>query len=820
MKNQLNLNGLWQMSSPQMGEKTIPVTLPGDNYTALYEAGIIPDPYFGKNEDLIQEYRKYTWIFSREFDVPEELLAFDSVILDAEKVDTLALFSLNGKKVFESGNMFRRTTLDVKKFLKPGKNTVSVKFKPVEAEGKKIRDTLPEEIFMNGCSKVSYLNLIRKVHCHGGWDWGITLCPCGIYEPLILTGINSCRIEHLYTEQNHSKNSVKLTAIAELYAEKSSRSSVVFKFNGEEKKVSVSLKPGNNTVQTVFDVKNPKLWWPAGYGEQALYDLTVTAAEDEKSIEVGLRTVEIINEPDQYGVSMGVRVNGVDIFCKGADWIPADAFPSRITPAAVEELLNSVVLANMNMVRVWGGGQYENDFFYQLCDRKGIMVWQDMMMACSLYPATDEFIADITAEVDFQIRRLRGHACIALWCGDNECLGATGWYRSENRVAYLVMYDRINRELQKAAAKADPERIFWPSSPCGGPGNFSDGWHDDSRGDMHYWEVWHGGKPFEAYYSKKPRFCSEFGYQSFPSFETVSGYCPEEQFNVFSPVMDHHQKCGLGNAPIIGMFGRYYRMPEDFRSFLYLSQVQQAEAIKTGVEYWRTLKPRCQGTLFWQLNDNWPVASWASIEYGGKWKQLQYHAKRFYAPVMATVFRDETREARLFVVSDVLEKLKAEVKVTCWSFAGKVLREFTFNSTLKANESKEIHVFKETELNGMKPGEYFIEVTCRAESPSGKVFEHQNFTWSAPLKVSPVEKAVLKTEVKEREGKITVKVTTDKPAFFVLLETPGIPGIFSDNSFALLPGKGRELVFTPKGKTTVKALEKALEITTLRDTYR
>lgn len=820
MKNQLNLNGQWQMESPQMAGKIIPVTLPGDNYTALYEAGIIPDPYFGKNEEVIQEYRKYTWIFSREFDVSEELLAFESIILDAEKVDTFAVFSLNGKKVFESDNMFRRITLDVKKYLKPGKNTVSVKFKPVEAEGKKINDTLPEEVFMNSCSSVPYLNLIRKVHCHGGWDWGITLCPCGIYEPLTFTGINSGRIEHLYTEQKHSKNSVKLTAIAEVYAVKSKTSVVTFKFNGEEKKVSVSLKPGNNIVKTVFEVENPELWWPAGCGEQALYELSAVTDDDEKSIEVGLRTVEIINEPDQYGVSMGVRVNGVDVFCKGADWIPADAFPSRITPEAVDDLLESARIANMNMVRVWGGGQYENDFFYQLCDRKGIMVWQDMMMSCSLYPATDEFIANITAEVDFQIRRLRGHACIALWCGDNECIGATGWYRPENRVAYLVMYDRINRELQKAAAKADPERIFWPSSPCGGPGNFSDGWHDDSRGDMHYWEVWHGGKPFEAYYSKKPRFCSEFGYQSFPSFESVRSYCPEEEFNVFSPVMDHHQKCLLGNAPIIGMFGRYYRMPEDFRSFLYLSQVQQAEAIKTGVEYWRSLKPRCQGTLFWQLNDNWPVASWASIEYGGKWKQLQYHAKRFYAPVMTTVFKDETQTTRLFVVSDVLEKLKAEVKVTCWSFAGKVLKEFTFNSTVKANESKEIHVFKDSELNGMKPGEYFIEVSCHAEGSSGKVFEHQNFTWSAPLKSSPVEKAVVKTEVKEKNGKITVKVTTDKPAFFVLLETPGIPGIFSDNSFALLPGKGRELVFEPKVKTSAKELEKVLEVMTLRDTYR
>ena len=819
MIKQLNLNGKWQLTSPQMAGKTIPVTLPGDNYTALFEANIIPDPYFGKNEDLIQEYRKYTWIFSREFEVPEELYACDSIILDAEKVDTFATFTLNDKKVFESDNMFRRTTLDVKKYLKPGKNTVSIKFKPVEAEGKKIQEAIGHEVNMCNCSQVPYLNLIRKVHCHGGWDWGITLCPCGVYEPLTFTGINTGRIEHLYTEQKHSKNNVKVTAIAEIHAEKANRSVVTFHFNNEEKKVNVTLKPGNNIVKTTFEVKNPNLWWPCGYGEQYLYALSAATEDDKKEIEVGLRTVEIINKPDQYGVSMSFRLNGVDIFCKGADWIPADAFPSRITPDAVEDLLNSTTLANMNMLRVWGGGQYENDWFYQLCDRKGIMIWQDMMMACSLYPATDEFIANITAEVDFQIRRLRSHACIAMWCGDNECIGATNWYGGD-RVSYLIMYDRVNRALQKAAAKADPERIFWPSSPCGGPGNFSDGWHDDTKGDMHYWEVWHGGKPFEAYYAKKPRFCSEFGYQSFPSFETVKSYCPEEQFNVFSPVMDHHQKCHLGNAPIIGMFGRYYRMPEDFKSFLYLSQVQQAEAIKTGVEYWRSLKPRCMGTLFWQLNDNWPVASWASIEYGGKWKQLQYHAKRFYAPVMAMVYKDDSKSPRLCVVSDITEKLTAEVQVVCWSFEGKRLEEFTFKGTLKANESKELHVFKDAELNKQPENGYFMQIICKAKNADGKVFEHENLYHPVPFKSCTLEKPEIKTGVTEKDGKFVITVTAKKPAFFVLLDAIGLPGVFSDNSFTLLPGEPKELIFTPRKETTLNALEKALEVTSLRDTYR
>lgn len=820
MSTKIDLGGEWRLGSPEWEGKTIPAELPGDNYSALLAAGMIPDPYFGRNEEQIQEFRRSEWEFVRDFEVSEALLAKPYVYLNCEMVDTFATIRINGRKAVTTENAFCRYRPEVRSLLKPGVNTVSIRFKSAELEAKKVAEKMPFPIPMNGCSKVENLNLIRKAHCHGGWDWGITLMAAGVYEPLYLFGVDHGRIDAVWTEQKHEGKTVEVTAVAELHAEKPCRAAVTFRFNGEERKVNATLSAGRNLVKAKFEVKNPRLWWPNGIGAQELYPLAVETTDDCVEKEIGLRTIEVVNSPDDGGVSMFFRVNGFDVFAKGANWIPADAMPSRQTEARYEDLLESARLANMNMIRVWGGGQYEKEIFYELCDRKGLMIWQDMMFSCSLYPSTEEFTANVVAELDFQIPRLKHHACLAIWCGDNEVIGATRWYNKDKVSTYLVNYDRLNRELQRRVAALDPERMFWPSSPCGGPNNFNDGWHDDSCGDMHYWEVWHGAKDFSAFYSVKPRFCSEFGYQSFPSFETVSSFCPPDQFNVFSPVMDHHQKCNKGNAPIIGMFGRYFRMPESFRDFLYLSQVQQALAIKTGVEFWRTLKPRCMGTIFWQLNDNWPVASWASIEYGGKWKQLQYHAKRFYSPVIAVAYRDPADgQTRLFVTSDLREKCSVSLTAMVCDFDGAVLKKFEFSAALKPGESRCLKTFKPAELAAFDPEGSFMELTLVAES-AGKTTTHENSFFFDVFKRCAFRHAKVTAAVKAGEGgTFTIRLSTDRPAFFVTLDTPGIPGIFSDNSLTLLPGSAKELVFTPKAGTSLAALEKSLEVNYLRKTY-
>lgn len=821
MGSMIDLGGSWTLGCPEWNGRTIAAELPGDNYSALLAAGMIPDPYFGRNEELVQEFRRYEWEFTREFEVPEELLSRRYVYLNCEMFDTFATVWINGKKAVSTENMFASWRPEVKALLKPGVNTIRIRFKSSELEAKKAAAGMPFPIPMNSCSKVENLNLIRKPHCHGGWDWGITLMAAGVYAPLTLTGVDGGRIDAVWTEQKHEKNRVECTAVAELHAEEPCRTAVTFRFNGEEKTVNASLKAGRNLVRAKFEVKNPRLWWPNGSGAQELYPLTVETADRTVERMIGLRTIEVVNRPDEYGVSMFFRVNGVDVFAKGANWIPADAFPSRQTEARYEDLLESARLANMNMIRVWGGGQYEKDIFYEICDRKGLMVWQDMMFSCSLYPSTEAFIANVMNELDYQIPRLKHHASLAIWCGDNEVIGATKWYDKERVSTYLVNYDRLNRELWRRVEALDPERMFWPSSPCGGPNNFNDGWHDDSCGDMHYWEVWHGAKDFSAYYSVRPRFCSEFGYQSFPSFETVASFCPPDQFNVFSPVMDHHQKCVRGNAPIIGMFGKYFRMPESFGDFLYLSQVQQALAIKTGVEFWRTLKPRCMGTIFWQLNDNWPVASWASIEYGGKWKQLQYHAKRFYAPVIATACRDpQDGQTRIFAVSDLRERCKVTVTAVVSDFDGLPQKRFEFSASLKPGESRCLKAFKPAELAGFNPEEHFMELRLSAECADGTALSFENTFFFDVFKHCAFRHADVKTAVKAgKDGGFEVTLSTDRPAFFVTLDTPGIPGIFSDNSLTLLPGEPKTLVFSPKKETTAAELGKALEVNYLRKTY-
>lgn len=816
----IDLSGIWTLRSSEWGDKTIPAELPGDNYSALLSAGEIPDPYFGCNEQEIQEFRKWEWEYEREFDVPPELLDFDSVYLNAEMVDTFATVRINGKRVLTTENMFRRYRPEVKAALRPGRNTITVRFRPAEAEAKRAAAGLPFPIPMNGCSKVPHLNLIRKVHCHGGWDWGITMMVSGVYMPLELRGVNFCRIEHLWADQIHENGRVRITAVAELFCEKPGRCPVTFTFAGETRTVNALLKPGLRRVQAEFEVEHPRLWWPNGLGEPYLYDLAVTTPDETLSEKIGLRTIEVVNEKDRYGVSMFFRVNGVDLFAKGADWIPCDAFPQRQTPGVIEDLLESARLANMNMLRVWGGGQYEKEIFYDICDRKGLLIWQDMMFSCSLYPSTDAFVENVKAELDFQIRRLRHHASLALWCGDNEVIGATGWYGPEKRTAYLINYDRLNRELRRKVEELDPDRTFWPSSPCGGPNNFNDGWHDDSCGDMHYWEVWHGGKDFDAYYAVKPRFCSEFGYQSFPSPETVRSYCPPEQRNVFSPIMDHHQKCVKGNAPIIGMFGKYFRMPESFEGFLYLSQVQQALAIKTGVEFWRTLKPRCMGTLFWQLNDNWPVASWASIEYGGKWKQLQYHAKRFYAPVIGAAVKNDEGKLELFAVSDLRTGVKTTLRATVFNFEGEALTHFDFSASLKPGESRRLHTFRPVELCRFPADRCFLLLELDAETAAGERLHHENTVFFDVFKRCELERAGIQCAVTETgDGDYLLELQTDRPAFFVTLDLPGIPGIFDDNSFTLTPQKKRIVRFTPKRKTTREAVEKTISITDLRKSY-
>lgn len=814
----IDLSGIWQLRQADSDE-VIPAQVPGDTHSALLAAGKIPDPYWGDNELQVQWIGRQNWEYSRTFTISEEFLSHESVYLHLDRLDTITEIRLNDQLVGTTDNMFLRYRFEVKDLLKPGENTLTILFKSAELTAIERSKQLPYE-YPHSVYPIQspHINLIRKVPCHGGWDWGPCLMVSGIYGDVYLGATSIGRIEYVYTTQTHEPGLCTVEVTVEFESPKGGETDFTVHLAGQTLTRKVNLTPGLNKLTEKVTIANPKLWWPNGHGDQPLYDLTVEVGGDKVSKRLGLRQLEIVTEEDEIGLSFVVRVNGRDIFCKGANWIPVDALPSRHTREVMDDLLTSAQKANMNMIRVWGGGQYETDDFYELCDEKGLLVWQDMMFSCSTYPATKEFLANVREEVIHQVKRLRDHACIALWCGNNECLGALNWFEvsRKNRDRYLVDYDRLfEGTIGAAVEEADPTRIYWPSSPCGGRNDYSDNWHDDSRGDMHYWTVWHENASFEAYYNVVPRFCSEFGYQSFPSLDTIRTYAPEDQFNVTSPIMEHHQRNPAGNSKITEMMTRYFRVPEGFENFIYLSQVQQALAIKTGVEYWRHLQPTCMGTLYWQLNDNWPVASWSSLEYGGKWKLLHYQTKRSYAPLLIAAFQDRDDNVEIWLVNDHPETKHTRVTVQVRDFDGNLITKETFTAEVPAGGTRLVHKYQLNELVSEKT-QGFLYATVETEGEMNYTTHFFTEYKRCQLQKTAIETAVEATE----DGGYAVTLRSNKPAFFVTCDIQGIRGEFDDNFFTLLPGEPRTIVFAPKQATSLEDVRNALSVKHLRDTYR
>ena len=812
----LDLSGRWNLKSKRGGH-VVPAQVPGDNHSALLAARKIPDPYWADNERAVQWVGREDWVYSRQFKLTPAFMAEKSIFLNCDCLDTVATVFINDRRVARSENMFARQRFEVRNFLRTGLNDIRIEF------------TSPEKAAIAAAGKLPYpvphsafpvqspnRNLVRKVQCHSGWDWGPCLMVSGISGSIYLGATSEGRIEYVTTTQKHTRTRVEVEVTVEVEAPADGAGVLDITLGKQNVSKPVRLRRGLNVLNGTIAVSNPKLWWPNGHGAQPLYDLTVRVAGDEAYKRLGLRTLEVINREDKDGLSMTFRVNGIDIFCKGANWIPADALPQRQTRAALDDLLSSAARANMNMLRVWGGGQYESDDFYELCDEKGLLIWHDFMFSCALYPATPAFLDLVRQEARHQVKRLRDHACLALWCGNNEDVGALNWFDEsrKNRDRYLVDYDRLNEGvLGRAVDECDPTRIFWPSSPCGGRGDYSDCWHNDKRGDMHCWSVWHEGKSFDAFHQVKPRFCSEFGYQSFPSLDTIRTYAPGDQLNVTAPVMEYHQRHSGGNSRIIEMFSRYFRSPEGFANFVYLSQVQQALAIKTAVEYWRTLRPTCMGTLYWQINDNWPVCSWASLEYGGKWKLLHHMARRFYAPVLVTTRPTANGTMEVWATNDKHEPVKGTLDLRVMEFGGRTTRRKRLRVNLPANSARLIKRYKLSDLTPA-PETSFLSLALTADR---ETFRNEHFF--RVYKKCNLAAARIVTSVKQAGDSFRVTVSANKPAFYVSLNADGIRGEFDDNCFTLLPGEPRTLVFTPKQGTTLKAFKAGLQINHLRGTY-
>jgi beta-mannosidase len=820
----INLSGQWNLRS-QNGHWHVPAQIPGDTHTALLTAGKIPDPFDGTNELAVQGLNREDWIYQREFTVEGDFLDEESVYLEVDGVDTVARIFLNGKLLASLENAFLRHRFETKKLLHAGTNTIRVEIasaeKAAEAEAQKLPYPIPHT---QNPIQSQHRNLLRKVQCHSGWDWGPCLMVSGI-ESIRLGAYSLARIESLQVIQDHARKGgpVTLTVHCEVFSPNGGETVFSIAIDHQDASSKVTLQPGLNTLTQRVTIAKPRLWWPNDHGEQPLYPLTVRVADHVETRRLGLRTIGIVNREDKDGLSLEFVVNGRAIFAKGANWIPADALPQRVTRAILDDLLSSAVAAHMNMIRVWGGGRYESDDFYDLCDEKGLLVWQDFMFSCAMYPASPAFLENVRQEVRWEVKRLRNRACLALWCGNNENVGAIKWFAESraNRDRYLVDYDRLNEGVIGASVRElDPTHLFWPSSPCAGAADYTDNWHDDRRGDMHFWSVWHEGKPFEAYLNVKPRFCSEFGYQSFPSMYAIRTYATPDQWNVSSPVMEHHQRNVGGNARITENMTRYFRFPQGFPNFVYLSQVQQGLAIRTAIEHFRRLRPVCMGALYWQLNDMWPVASWSSLEYGGKWKALHYMAKRFFAPLLVSAVKTNEGTVEVWADNDTAKPIAAQVRIRLLDFAGKTLRTVRFPAKLRADTSSRLRSFGLKELLGPKTSvdAAFLTIDLKA---GGTTVRNELFL--TEYKRCELSQAKISVKIhSEKDGTLLIDLQTDAPAFFVTLDADEIRGTFDDNVLTLLPGEPRTVRFTPKsssGTKTLAAFRRALKVYHLRGTY-
>ncbi|WP_052699730.1 beta-mannosidase [Martelella endophytica] len=780
----LNLNDGWTVVAEGASEP-IALSVPGDVHSALLAAGKISDPYWRDTETALDWVHQTVWIAKKAFSL--DAVGEGRYTLRFESIDCLAEVSVNGRSAGFCESQFLRQDLDVTDLLQAGENRVTVRFLSNTEEGRKRAEASAISMpYMAANSRIGHLNFLRKTQCHGGWDWNIALSPLGFYGDISLVRTGNLRLDDVAIRQRHGDGTVGLDVTLHAHAFAPFNAEAVVEIDGKRVTGAMRAFPGDNRVTLSVRVDNPRLWWPAGQGAQEFYDLSVSLAGETRHFRIGLRKVELLTGADEIGNRFAFRINGREIFMKGANWIPGDALPERATPDQIRDLLQSAVDANMNMIRVWGGGQYEADWFYELCDELGLMVWHDFMFACNLYPAHDRHWLDLVRrEARQQLRRLSRFAAMALWCGDNELVGALKWYDEtrSNRDRYLAIYDRLNHAIEEAVEDEDIGIPFWPSSPSVGRLDFGDGWHVDTSGDMHFWDVWHSAKDFEHYRSVRPRFCSEFGFQSFPSMRVIESFTEPQDRNVSSAVMDVHQRNQGGNSRIVETIARYFRFPDGFEDMVYLSQLSHGLAMKTAIEFWRANKPRTMGTLYWQLNDTWPVASWASLEYGGGWKATHYLARRFFADILVTAQPDpDTGDIVLLAVSDLSEDRRIAVRLRGVDVATNAVWEIGRNDVV-TTPGRVVEVARVAA--GDLADSAFLVFDWKDET--GAISGANEYL---PLRPKAYGFGAPEITVTREDGRITL--STDRPALFVTYDHGG-DDIYSENCFTLLPNEPRTI---------------------------
>ncbi len=788
-----DLGGAWKMRRTDESGWT-GASVPGSVYADLLKAGKMEDPFYRDNEEAAFELCRHDYEYERKFRVTGDMLAHEKVFLLCEGLDTLCDLFLNGKRILSADNMHRAYETDVKRILAPGENTLRAVFRsPVNYALEKQK----ESPLINVGEAIPGISHLRKAHYMFGWDWGPHLPDMGVWRPISLRGYDAARLAGVRVAQQHSPGRVDLDLKIGLE-----------RWSGGPLPVTARITPpggaaleqtaqaGGGTLHLAFRIDRPQLWWPNNLGAHPLYGVKVTlgrkeAPLDETSFSIGLRTLTVRREKDKYGESFAFTANGVPFFAMGADYIPEDNILSRLSRGRTERLIRDCARANFNAIRVWGGGFYAEDYFYDLCDRYGLVVWQDLMYACGAYELTDAFRDSIAAETVQNVARLRNHASLGLWCGNNEQEWEWRGWREAGRGSpklqadYIKMYEVLLPELVRST---DPNTSWWPSSPSSG-GCFDDP-NGQERGDMHYWGVWHGREPFTSYRSCFPRFMSEFGLQSFPCLKTVESFTLPEDRNIFSYVMESHQRSGTGNEKILYYISQNYRYPKDFDSLLYASQLIQAEGVRYGVEHWRRNRGRCMGAIYWQLNDCWPAASWSSIDSRGRWKALHYAARRFFAPVLASACEEGTRVS-LHVSNESPAAVSGTLRWKLTDAACRTIDRGEAEVSVGAFSTRECRALDYAALLGSKAARrgavlfYGFEAGGRSVSGGTVLFvKPKHFSFLDPK---------IDVDVREEGDRFILTLAAKAYARFVELRLAEADAVFSDNYFDLDASRGAQV---------------------------
>jgi beta-mannosidase len=827
------LSGNWQFR--QVGQpEWLPAIVPGTVHTDLYNSGKIEDPYYRLNERNMQWIDKVDWEYRSSFVADESLLLHNRIEMEFKGLDTYADVSVNGKLVLKADNMFREWRTDVKSALRKGKNELVIIFRSPIQEGIKKYDAngyiipvsgndLAEIGQVEGGKLVSVYT--RKAGYHFGWDWGPRLVTSGIWRPVYLIAWNEAKINCVqYILKNLSEESASYTAEFEIEAVEKQKAQLEVQHEGITlSKETIELNPGTHIYSLPFEIKKPKLWWTNGLGKQPLYKMTgkLKAGKSETSVDnkIGIRKLEFVCEKDDKGTSFFFRLNGVPVFMKGANYIPNDVFLPQVTGEKYSKVVETARISNMNMLRIWGGGVYEDDLFYELCDKAGILIWQDFMFACAMFPGDQAFLDNVKQEANDNVKRLRNHPCLALWCGNNEILSAWegwGWKKTEeakNPEAAAKIWqsysDIFLKILPGVVKELDPDRPYRDSSPSSGLGIPA----DLVNGDEHYWGVWWGKAPFETYATHIARFMSEYGFQSFPEMSTVRKYALPEDYDINSDVMKSHQRSSIGNGTIEYYMLKEYNKPKNFESFLYVNHVLQAEGIKFGLEGHRRAAPFCMGSLFWQINDVWPVASWSSTDYFQNWKALQYYVKKSFEPVLVSPYKDGI-EIKVNIINDKLTILNGKLRVRLIDFNGKEYRNYETNVEIPANTNK--LVFAENQekfIGGADPARCVLYTELIVDNK----LESSNLLYFKPFKELKIEEPKVEYTIRNVENGFKISFTTDKLARNIYMQLGDEKGFFSDNYFDLLPGQNAEIRLDTD--LSEEELREVLTIRTLDDAF-